>query len=66
MKYILTRNVTTKECKWLDRTIKKGEFVFAYYGATYGCISSGGSAFTFVENKPPFFELPDNAVTPKN
>lgn len=60
--YRLTRNVTQKECDWLDRTFKKGEVVFEYNGVTYGCVSSDGSAFTIEEGKGPFFELPDNAV----
>ena len=60
--YRLIRNVTTKECDWLDRTFKKGEIVYEYNGATYGCLSSDGSAFTLKSGKGPFFELPDDAV----
>lgn len=60
--YRLTRDVTKKECNWLDRKFKKGELVYSYSGATYGCISYNGSAFTLVEGETPFFELPDDAV----
>lgn len=60
--YILIRNVTKKECGWLSRTFKKGEIVYEYSGATYGCISWHGTAFTLVEGETPFFELPNNAV----
>ncbi len=59
---ILTRDVTTKECEWLERDFKRGEIVFPYSGATYGCISYGGSAFTLEDGKTPFFELPNDAV----
>jgi hypothetical protein len=58
----LTRNVTKKECVWLDRTFKKGEIVYEYFGCTYGCISWKGRAFTKEENETPFFELPNDAV----
>lgn len=60
--YMLIRNVTKKECGWLSRTFKKGEIVYEYSGATYGCISLHGTAFTLVEGETPFFELPNNAV----
>ena len=60
--YTLTRNVTKKECDWLDRSLKKGEIVYEYTGPTYGCISGNGSAFTLTKNETPFFELPDDAV----
>jgi len=36
--------------------------VYEYSGATYGCISWHGTAFTLVEGETPFFELPNNAV----
>lgn len=62
MKYILTRDVTTAECPWLERDYKKGEMVFEYHGYTYGCVSYDGIAFTMVENETPFFELPMNSV----
>lgn len=58
----LTRNVTKKECEWLDRNFKKGEVVYTYHGHVYGCISSDGSPFTLVDGQEPFFELPDDAV----
>ncbi len=60
--YKVIRNVTKKECRWLERTIKKGEMVYIYHGSTYRCISPRGSAFTLVEHKTPFFELPNDAV----
>jgi hypothetical protein len=60
--FVLTRNVTKKECPWLDRPFKKNETVFEYTGCTYGCISWNGTAFTEKENETPFFELPNDAV----
>jgi len=62
VKYILIRDVTVNECSWLGQTYKKGDIVYSYGGATYGCISREGWAFTLIEDKTPFFELPTNAV----
>lgn len=62
MKYEVVRNVTKKECPWLDKDLKKGDVVFSYKGYTYGCISPKGMAFTVVEDETPFFELPMNSV----
>jgi hypothetical protein len=58
----LIRDVTQKECTWLDRDFKKGEKVHKYTGCTYGCCSPFGSAFTLVKDKTPFFELPNDSV----
>lgn len=60
--FILNRDVTKKECPWLDRTLRHGEEVFAYDGCTYGCIASG-VAVTFKEGQTPFFEVPRDALT---
>tara|TARA_B110000503_G_scaffold137155_1_gene220864 strand:- start:4285 stop:4491 length:207 start_codon:yes stop_codon:yes gene_type:complete len=62
MRYILTREVTTKECNWLKKDFKKGEVVFKYTGSTYGCCSPNGTPFTIKKNETPFFELPNNSV----
>jgi len=62
MEYELTRNVTKKECSWLDRTFKKGEKVFKYTGPTYGCCSYNGEPFTLEKGQTPFFELPNDSV----
>lgn len=61
--FVLTRNVTKKECPWLDKAFKKGAVVYEYDGYTYGCISWNGKAFTEKENETPFFELPNDAVS---
>jgi hypothetical protein len=58
--YKLTRDVTQKECTWLDRTFKKGEVVYKYYGCTYGACRD--EAYTLEDNILPFFELPDDSV----
>jgi hypothetical protein len=60
MKFKLIRDVTSKECRWLDKTFKEGEIVYLYYGCTYGCCKD--SAYTEEYDKTPFFELPNNAV----
>ena len=62
MKYKLTRNVTIKECHWLDKDMKKGAEVFKYKGHTYGCISYSGVACTMEDGKEPFFELPVDSI----
>jgi len=61
-KYRLIRDVTKKECPWLDRTFKEGETVYYYSGYTYGCISFNGIAVCEKLDENPFFELPENAL----
>lgn len=63
MKYILTRDVSIAECKWLKRDFVKGEILHFYKDATYNCISKRGFPFTEEPNVNPFFEIPKNAVT---
>lgn len=48
------------------RALKQGETVYLYHGCTYGCITSRGAAVTFVEDETPFFEVPEDALTPKS
>ncbi|MEO8947313.1 MAG: hypothetical protein ABI308_02820 [Mucilaginibacter sp.] len=61
--YKLIRTVTTKECPWLYRTFKIGEIVYRYFGYTYKLIGEHGSAFSKDVDIPPFFELPNDAVS---
>ena len=64
MQYYLNRDVTKKECPWLDEDLKGGTVVYKFYGATYGCIGPGGVAVTFhSDGDIPFFEVPYNALT---
>jgi hypothetical protein len=58
----LTRDVTTKECFWLDADLPAGTEVHVYDGCTYGCIGAG-IAVTLEPNKTPFFEVPRDAVS---
>ena len=58
----LTRDVTKKECSWLDRNYKKGEILFEYDGYTYGCISPNGIACSDKDQETPFYEIPKNAL----
>lgn len=60
--YRVNRDVTKKECSWLEDTIEKGTLVFEYNGHTYGCISPDGMAVTLQMNTTPFFELPKNTL----
>ncbi len=59
--YVLTRDITTHECPWLEETVLKDRVVEKYEGATYGCIGPGGMACCYHQNGP-FFELPANAL----
>jgi len=61
--FILNRDVTVEECHWLSQDFKKGEVVYEFYGPTYGCISSTGTACSDENGIGPFFELPTDALT---
>ena len=61
MRYELTRDVSRKECPWLDRDLKKGELVSRYEGVTYGCIGAGIACSW--DGKNPFFEVPRDALS---
>jgi len=61
-KFQLTRDVTKKECDWLDRDYKKGEIVYEYPLYTYGRISNEGVACSDKDSESPFFELPADAL----
>lgn len=56
------RDVTRKECPWLDNDIVAGTKVFAYWGCTYGCISPSGRAVSLEQGKEPFMEIPVDAL----
>jgi hypothetical protein len=60
--YIVSRNVTRKECGWLEKDVKAGTKVYVYTGCTYGCITPDGTAVTLVPNQLPFFELPNDSL----
>jgi len=62
MKYILIRDVLAKDHHWLSEDHRKGDIVYSYGGATYGCITEQGAAFTKEDGIPPFFELPSDSV----
>ena len=61
-KLIVTRDITRKECRWLKEDIPAGTVVYLYDGHTYQCISDAGMAVTNEPDKPPFFELPHDAL----
>jgi hypothetical protein len=65
MEYEVVRDVTTKECHWLDENIKQGATVYKFYGHTYGCIASGIAVTLSPDGDNPFFEIPRNAITEK-
>jgi len=63
MQYELTRDVTRKECDWLEEDMKKGTLVYRFSGPTYGCIGYSGIACCMEEGENPFFELPFGALS---
>lgn len=64
MQFKVNRDITRKECDWLDEDVKKGTIVFECVKHTYGCIGPSGIAVTMDSNGDyPFFELPYEALT---
>lgn len=61
---IVTRDITPRECPWLEKTVLEGTAVFQYPGPTYGLISPDGVAVTLEPITPPFFQLPRAALGP--
>lgn len=59
----LTRNVTKKECPWLERDLPSGKEVYEYDGHTYGVISPSGVAVSDKPDTTPFYELPADSVS---
>lgn len=60
-KGILNRNVTRKECPWLNRDLNLGTIVYKYCGPTYGCIGDG-IPVTLKPDKTPFIEVPEDSI----
>jgi len=58
----MLRDVTTDECGWLNKDMKKGDIVYRYYGCTYGCIGPKGIAVSIKEGTTPFFEIPLDSI----
>lgn len=58
---VLTRDVTTQECRWLENDLIAGERFHVYTGNTFGCISPEGLAVQRLgeeDESSPFMELP--------
>ena len=62
----LIRDVTVRECGWLERDLRRGERFTVYAGHTYGVISPAGVAVQpeGASDSEPFMELPANALSP--
>lgn len=60
MKIITTREITRKECPWLEANIVKGTILYKYNGYTYGVIGNG-RAVSVEKDVTPFFEIPKNS-----
>ena len=61
MKLKITRKITKQECPWIDSDLIPGDIIFVYSKHTYGCISGNGIAVSFIRDKEPFFEIPNDS-----
>lgn len=61
-RFKLIRDVSKKECPWLEKDYKKDDVVFYYSGYTYGCISYMGVPCSDKLDEGPFFEMPENSL----
>ena len=52
-RFELIREVTVKECPWLDCDMPKGYITYKYYGHTYGCVTGNGMACSDLPDKDP-------------
>ena len=50
----LAREVTIRECHWLDEDLPEGKVVHEYFECTYGCITESGIAVSDKPGRPPF------------
>lgn len=66
MKGIINREITQKECPWLEKDLQKGKVVYKYNGYTCGVIGSNGIAVTEQPDETPFFEVPESAIDWEN
>lgn len=57
----LNRDVTTRECYWLDKDYKKGTSLTDFTGCTFGCIGDYGEPVVLDGNKF-FLEIPSDAI----
>ena len=62
--YVLKKRVDHYDAPWFDRSqvFEKGDMVYEYTGATYGCVSDNGVAVTRVPDQTPFIEIPEDAL----
>ncbi len=57
----LTRNITLRECPWLEADLKKGHVVYECRLPTYGAMGSG-IAVSDKPDKYPCYEVPQGTV----
>jgi hypothetical protein len=57
----LTRDVTKKECPWLDDDLKAGQTCYLFRGCTYGCIANGVAVT--LPGSDEFMEIPYDSFT---
>lgn len=56
------REITVKECPWLDGDIPEGTNLYRWSSHTYGCITSAGVAVSHQDEQVPFFEIPEDSI----
>lgn len=60
-KVILIRNVTKKECNWLNEDLKAGQVFYVAYDP-YGCCTFDGIPVSTNKSGVPYFEIPNDAI----
>ena len=61
MRWVVTRDVTPEECRWLEATVVAGTTVYRCNKPTYGCVREFAATLD-PKGGYPFFELPWDAV----
>jgi hypothetical protein len=58
----LNREVTMRECHWLQADLPKGKVVYEYTGHAYNCTSASGVAVCDNLDDKSSYEVPETAV----
>jgi hypothetical protein len=60
---VLCRDLTKKECPWLDKDLKKGDVIYRFPRTSHQCVNTeNGLACSYEHGKHPFFEIPFDAI----
>jgi hypothetical protein len=61
-KYIVMRDITRDECKWLDFEVPEGTIVYARLDTYKVCTKKGKAVSLTTDLETRYFELPKNAL----